>query len=461
MKRFLAIVLAMAMVLALVPAVSLADSAHCTSITIESDPTNKTYKDGDSFDKTGMKIVAHFNNAGDKDVTDEVTYKSKLVQSQTDITFTYTETYEDDDGNEQYNQKQATYTGLTVGAGSTTAVAAISLSDVSLTIPVGGSATLTATIAPTEAAEDVLSWGSSDAAVATTSFPKTGVYTVIKIEALKAGKTVITVKDSGSHTSASCLVTVPDPVDVKKIAFSNPSMEVIVGEGTDLTLTMTPSNAVYKSIVWTSSNPKYVTVDANGFIKAIKKGGSSTITATVTQMDGSTTLSAGIVVKAVETLSSNGTIVNCNKRINIRKSASGSSQSMGYAYKGQSVVIAGQSGSWYKISKIGNEKQNPNVYIYHTYVSTTGKKYTNTAGGSSATSAPTNTSTNTGTSSKVTIINCVRRINVRKSANGTSTLLGTASLGSSYKLMGRSGDWYAIQYGSQVGYVWYSYCKLS
>ena len=58
----------------------------------------------------------------------------------------------------------------------------------------------------------------------------------------------------------------------------DPEQTLKVGESTTLHATLTPEGAV-EELVWTSSDPTIVTVDANGTITAVKEG-SATITVT-------------------------------------------------------------------------------------------------------------------------------------------------------------------------------------
>ncbi|MBR3303709.1 MAG: Ig-like domain-containing protein [Bacteroidales bacterium] len=71
----------------------------------------------------------------------------------------------------------------------------------------------------------------------------------------------------------------PVVVSVTSVSFdiSNATMEV--SEEQQLTATISPSNAINKTITWTSSNPTVATVSATGLVKAVAQG-SATITAT-------------------------------------------------------------------------------------------------------------------------------------------------------------------------------------
>ena len=79
------------------------------------------------------------------------------------------------------------------------AVTGITLSQTSLSLEVGKSATLTATVQPSDATDKTVTWGSSNSAVATVS--SSGVVT-----AVKEGSATITAAAGGKQ--ATCTVTV-------------------------------------------------------------------------------------------------------------------------------------------------------------------------------------------------------------------------------------------------------------
>ncbi|MGN0814561.1 MAG: Ig domain-containing protein [Candidatus Coproplasma sp.] len=96
------------------------------------------------------------------------------------------------------SNKSETYT-VTVNS---VAVTGVSLDKTSLSLTVGNTGELTATIAPANATNKAVTWTSSNESVATVS---NGVVT-----ALKAGVTTITVTTSGGNYTASCSVTVTE-----------------------------------------------------------------------------------------------------------------------------------------------------------------------------------------------------------------------------------------------------------
>ncbi len=60
----------------------------------------------------------------------------------------------------------------------------------------------------------------------------------------------------------------------------------------------------------------------------------------------------------------------------------------------------------------------------------------------------------------VTIVNCKKCVNVRKGASSSTKAIGAAKKGAVYKMLGKEGKWYKIQYTEKTeGYVYYEYVK--
>ncbi|MFR0556730.1 Ig-like domain-containing protein, partial [Pseudoscardovia radai] len=156
---------------------------------------------------------------------------------------------------------------------STVAVTSVTLNQSALTLTEGGSATLTATVAPSNATDKTITWSSSDSSVATVSG---GVVT-----AVKAGTATIAATASNGK-SASATVTVkaktPERIDVTGVTISTDSLELVEGQNGTLTASVAPSNATDKTITWESSDPSVATV--NGGVVTAVKAGTATITAT-------------------------------------------------------------------------------------------------------------------------------------------------------------------------------------
>lgn len=149
-------------------------------------------------------------------------------------------------------------------------VTGVALDADEFTLEVGGTRQLTATISPENADKPVLEWTSSDESVATVS---NGL-----VKAVAEGTATITVK-AGNKT-ASCVVTViSNYVAVESVTLSAETLDLAVGEESQLTATINPSNASETTLEWTSSDPSVASV-ADGLVKALSVG-TATITVTV------------------------------------------------------------------------------------------------------------------------------------------------------------------------------------
>ena len=162
---------------------------------------------------------------------------------------------------------------------------------------------------------------------------------------------------------------------------------------------------------------------------------------------GAETLTAEATVEVTAKDVSIITIVNCKNCVNVRKGASSSTAKIGTANKGTKYELLGVEGKWYKIQytkdKVG--------YVFADYVET-GK------------GTPTDDEPEPATPEGkiVTIANCKVACNVRKGGSQSTTKIGTAPVGEKYQYLGKSGNYYKIQYtASTVGYVHKKYAKIS
>lgn len=80
-------------------------------------------------------------------------------------------------------------------------------------------------------------------------------------------------------------------IEVQSIALSQPSAEMEVGETLTLKATVSPSNATYDGITWTSTNPKVASVTTSGLVSAMSEGNT-----TITVMAGGKTASCSVTV---------------------------------------------------------------------------------------------------------------------------------------------------------------------
>ena len=145
-------------------------------------------------------------------------------------------------------------------------VKSITLDRSTVSLKVGQSVTLTATVNPSDATNKTVTWTSSNPSVATV---ENGI-----VKAIKVGSSTITAK-AGDKT-ATCAITV-DATPVTSITLDRSTVSLKVGQSVALTATVNPSDATDKTVIWTSSNSSVAAVE-NGKVKAIKVG-STTITA--------------------------------------------------------------------------------------------------------------------------------------------------------------------------------------
>ena len=110
----------------------------------------------------------------------------------------------------------------------------------------------------------------------------------------------ITVEDINFQTVVNTTVVGEEQYtySVTDIIFSESAITLNVGESKIIGYTIVPDNATNKDILWESSNPSIVSVDASGAIIA-RSPGNATIT--VKSKDGNTTKTINVTVNASET----------------------------------------------------------------------------------------------------------------------------------------------------------------
>ncbi|MBR5661329.1 MAG: Ig-like domain-containing protein [Bacteroidales bacterium] len=168
-------------------------------------------------------------------------------------------------------------------------VEGVSIDKASITLVEGESETLSATVSPSNATNTFVSWSSSRPDVAVVDGDG-------KVTAVKTGSATIMVITTDGSKTASCEVTVePRPIRVIGISLDKSSLELVEGEETTLTATVTPNDASDKSFTWASSNTQVATVDDKGKVKAIAPG---TATITATTADGGKTATCAVTVEA-------------------------------------------------------------------------------------------------------------------------------------------------------------------
>ncbi len=137
-----------------------------------------------------------------------------------------------------------------------------------IVLPVGSAKQLVVAFTPANASNKTITWSSSDPNVAT-------VDSSGNVKAISAGSAIIkaTAADGGYTDTATIEVTSNrNEIDEKTISFSESSYTVGVNGTISLTPIITPSNATFKSVHFTSSDSSIATVDDNGVVKGIKEG---------------------------------------------------------------------------------------------------------------------------------------------------------------------------------------------
>ena len=159
---------------------------------------------------------------------------------------------------------------------SSVSISGSGVSDGKLSLKLGASVQLTATVTPSNATDKTVSWTSSNSSVAKVSDGK--------ITAVKAGTATITATAGGK--TASVVVAVADnPVPVESVSVSGDGvsggkLSLKSGASVQLTATVKPDNATDRKVTWTSSDSSVANVMGTGVVTAGSKAGKATVTAT-------------------------------------------------------------------------------------------------------------------------------------------------------------------------------------
>ena len=145
-------------------------------------------------------------------------------------------------------------------------VTGVSLNKTSTSLEAGATETLSATVAPSTATDKTVTFASSDAAIATVD--NTG-----KVTAVKAGNADITVTTKDGNKTAKCTLTVTaKQIPVTGVTLDKSTLSLEVGATGNLVATVSPENASYKAVRFTSSDEAIATVDDNGLVTAVAPG---------------------------------------------------------------------------------------------------------------------------------------------------------------------------------------------
>ncbi len=167
----------------------------------------------------------------------------------------------------------------------------ITLDSTEIFLKINNTERIKASVSPSNAANKVVKWDSSDPSVATVT--QDGV-----IKGISSGIAIITVMSTdGSNVQSTCKVTVNKTgpvIRVTGITLKPNKITLKQGETAKLTYEVLPSNATNKNFTWKSSNKNVATIVRGGKVTAVSAG-KATITATT--KDGGYVASCKVTVK--------------------------------------------------------------------------------------------------------------------------------------------------------------------
>lgn len=155
------------------------------------------------------------------------------------------------------------------------AVTAISVDPESVTMEVGGSETVTASITPQSVSQAVTA-ESANTDIATVTVNGSEVI----ISSVAEGTTTVTITSEADNSFSKTINVTVNPVAITGVAISGNETEILVGGTTTLTAAVTPANAA-QTVTWTSSDENIATV-TGGIVTGVAVG-TVTITATSTK----------------------------------------------------------------------------------------------------------------------------------------------------------------------------------
>ncbi len=226
----------------------------------------------------------------------------------------------------------ATSSGKTATCTVTVTVPAtgVVLDQTDVTLHVGATQQLTATLTPADST-DSLTWHSDNEAVVTVN---RGVLTGVGV-----GTANVTVATASGFT-ASCKVTVIIPAE--SVTLDRQQLQLYRGESTRLTATMLPADTT-DSLTWSSSNQKVVTVE-NGMITAVGAG-EAVVTA---RADSGKQMTCTVVVEN-RILFTGKVNIKPDSTLNVRATPSSNGEKIGKLYRDDPVTVVEESEGWYCI----------------------------------------------------------------------------------------------------------------
>lgn len=209
----------------------------------------------------------------------------------------------------------------------------VAISKEVLDIEIGKTETLLASITPENATNKNLFWKSSNEDIATVDENGT-------VTSKNVGECIISVSSSDENVMAECKVKV-NAIEVNSLSLDETNVTLGVGQEYMLIGSVSPSNATYKNLSWSSSNNNILTVN-NGKIKAVSEGNA---VITITSRNGKKA-SCNFTVNSSASL---GTIRYAKDTYSVRSGPSKNYSTLTTVYKNEEVEILKVSNSWTKI----------------------------------------------------------------------------------------------------------------
>ncbi len=209
-----------------------------TTVIFRPDPSDISYSPGDVFHVEIGGAVSASYCVSFFDVTSTIATTGTLTPATTPSSFTYVEVPK---------------------------VATVEIHASSLSLLVGESMSVTATVSPSSMAEDLV-WSVSDSS-------KLSVDQDGKVYGKSQGTAVLTATVGEVSDSVTFTITQPSGfVAVDYVRLGESSLTLTVGEVHQLSTTISPSNATDQNVAWYSNNPEVVTVDEAGKLTALSTG---------------------------------------------------------------------------------------------------------------------------------------------------------------------------------------------
>lgn len=214
--------------------------------------------------------------------------------------------------------------------------ATITIDKSAVTLEKGATASLVATVGPSDCTDKSVSWSSDKTSVATVDANG-------KVTAVAAGSAVITAKTSNGKTAISAITVVVYPVS---ISIDRTDLTVEKGTSVSLAATVGPSDCTDKSVSWSSDKTSVATVDANGKVTAVGAG-SAVITAKTSNGKTATAAVTVIVSPASVTIDKTDVSVIKGNKVTLKATVGPNDctdKSVTWTSDNESVAVVSDSG---------------------------------------------------------------------------------------------------------------------